>query len=183
MASVDDEAVDFQTLGIRVDVLTKQVATLTETLAKAQKPKDFWDKLSLLSTLMSGAILGFLGFIATSHYNSGQIKISSIKTVEKFFPHLSSSDQRVSGAAIESIAAIDPNLALQLAQEFENKDALYWFAQNPQLRTEANMALSLINGWEPAKNIIDRISKLSPGRALALAKQMEMHLGERDANT
>jgi len=95
-----------------------------------EKSKDFWDKFASVSTFLSGVIIALIGIYATSVYNqrqldsqqrqkSHEISVLRVQTVEKFFVHLASEDQKARQAALDSIAALgDEELAAVLAKHY-----------------------------------------------------------------
>ena len=56
----------------RLDELEAEVKKLR------QKKKDWWDKLSSLSSLFSGIIIGGIGIYATSTYNARQLDAQNL---------------------------------------------------------------------------------------------------------
>ena len=81
-----------------------KLETALEKLRK--KPKDRWDKLAAIAPFVSGAMIGVIGIYATSAYNARQLEtqalqkdreiaVARVQTVEKFFPHLTSTDDNV----------------------------------------------------------------------------------------
>lgn len=109
---------------------------LTDLKKKLEKPpKDTWDKLTAMSGLISGVIVALIGFYATNVYNRRQkatedrrkdqeLLISQIQTVEKFIPHLSSTNESTKSAALVAIAALgNEELAVKLAKAFGGSGA------------------------------------------------------------
>ena len=95
-----------------------------------KKPKDSWDKLAAVAPFVSGVTISVIGLYATSTYDASQlamqasqqdreIAVARVQTIEKFFPHLSSTDDNVREAALEAIAAMgEEQLALRFAAHF-----------------------------------------------------------------
>ena len=116
-----------------VETLRNDLKNLKEKVDKP--PKDNWDKLTAVSGLLSGVLVALMAFYATNVYNRRQKKteenrkdqellIAQIQTVEKFFPHLSSSDEKIKGGALISIAALgNEDLAVRLAKLFSGSGA------------------------------------------------------------
>jgi len=112
----------------RLEALERESRDLKQKLIKP--PKDGWDKLAAISTLISGIVVALIGFYATNVYNSRQreaegrrkaqeLTISQIQTVEKFIPHLSSTNEAIKAAALSTIAALgNDELAVKLARIF-----------------------------------------------------------------
>ena len=108
---------------------------LLEPIAKEPSKKDLWDKLSSVSSLMSGAIVASIGLYATSTYNSRQldlqeaqrnsdIKVRRVQTIEKFFPYLVDEKESTKEGALLAIAALgDEKLATSLATHFRGQGA------------------------------------------------------------
>ncbi|MEX3982145.1 serine protease [Paraburkholderia sp. EG287A] len=116
-----------------LDSLRAEVADIKKKVEKP--PKDNWDKLAAVSNLISGVVVAILGFYATNVYNRRQklsderrkdqeLRIAQVQTVEKFFPHLSSSEERTKSAALVAIAALgDEELAVKLAKSLAGPGA------------------------------------------------------------
>lgn len=116
-----------------VETLRSEVSELKKKVEKP--PKDLWDKLTAMSGLVSAALVAFIAFYATNLYNHRQKKleehrkdqellIAQIQTVEKFFPHLSSIDEKIKGGALTAIAALgNEDLAVRLAKTFSGSGA------------------------------------------------------------
>lgn len=122
-------------------------------------PKDFWDKLSSLSALASGVLIGGVGLYATLTYNSRQlasealerereIAVRRVEVVERFFPHLASTDDNVREAALETIASLgDEALAGNLARRFGGRSGASVLANlsrssDPAVATAASETLT-----------------------------------------
>lgn len=96
----------------------------------APKEKDFWDKISASATLLSGLFVGLIGIFATATYNSREleaqraeqaesIQVRRVEIVQKFFPHLASSERLEQSGALLAIASLgDEKLATDLAKNF-----------------------------------------------------------------
>lgn len=93
-------------------------------------PKDFWDKLGAVSTLVGGVLVALVGGFATQVYNVRQqaseaarrereLAVIQVQTVERFFDHLTSNDERIKEAALDAIAALgNEELTTKLALAF-----------------------------------------------------------------
>ncbi len=104
-----------------------------------------------------------VGAIATWAYNEQQSRFREIETVEKFFPHLVSTDRRLSNMAKLTVKNLlsDPELAdrlIQAAVEVTSDDA----ATKPELtskelgeRRAARAPTATIEGWAYLGNYID----------------------------
>lgn len=99
--------------------------------------KETWDKWGAVAPVVSGAltflsalIVAVLGFYGTQVYTRRQrereeaqrdreLKNLEVQTVEKFFPHLSSTDEHTKEAAIQAIASLgNEELATNIARIF-----------------------------------------------------------------
>ena len=121
-------------LAVQVAELGSQVRKLSE---KASEPKkDFWDKISSSSTLISGSAIALVGIFATSVYNERQLdaqnlqkerelQVRRVQTVEKFFPYLIEKNESTKQGALLTIAALgDEELATNLAKHFGGKGSV-----------------------------------------------------------
>ncbi len=116
-----------------LDALQAEVAEIRKKIDKP--PKDAWDKISAVSGLVSGVVVALLGFYATNVYNRRQrqaeerrkdqeLVIAQIQTVEKFFSHLTSTEERSRSGALVAIAALgNEELAVKLAKAFAGPGA------------------------------------------------------------
>lgn len=105
------------------------MSALEKRIEKLETPqKDFWDKLSALSTLLSGIVVSAIGFYATNVYNRRQkaaeeerknqeVRVAQVQTIERFIPHLAKEDTKA--AALVAISAMGNEvLAVKLAEAF-----------------------------------------------------------------
>lgn len=133
---------ELQSLAADVRALAERVTALTEAVRPGDKPKDFWDKLSSLSSILSGMVLGIAGVVATLLFNSHQLtvqntqetnrqqiqkerdaaeeKVRRMEVVEKFFQHLAASDERERSGAFAAIAVLDENLAVAIGNRYQD---------------------------------------------------------------
>lgn len=114
---------------LRVDKVEVEVKSSGDE-KKASPGKDPWDKFASVSTFLSGIVVALVGIAATAVYNSRQLEsqrlqkdhelaIQRVQTVEKFLPHLASTDQKLRLGALDAIAALgDEPLATRLAKRF-----------------------------------------------------------------
>jgi len=124
-----------------------------------KKPKDRWDKLAALAPFLSGVMIGVIGIYATSTYNARQLEmqalqkereftIARVQTVEKFFPHLSSTDDKVREAALDAVAVLgEQQLALKFAALFGGRSGATVLAKlanstDPSVADPASSALA-----------------------------------------
>jgi S1-C subfamily serine protease len=116
---------------------------------------------------MSGVLVALIAFYATNVYNRRQknteeerkdreLLIAQIQTVEKFFPHLSSMDEKIKGGALISIAALgNEDLAVRLAKLFSGSGAI------GALTTIASAA-SGTGGAKAESALLDALTYLKP---------------------
>jgi S1-C subfamily serine protease len=158
-----------------IDSLRTEVSEIKK---KAEKPpKDAWDKLTAVSGLASGLVVALIGFYATNVYNRRQkaseerrkdqeLLIAQIQTVEKFFPHLSSTHAPTKSGALIAIAALgNEELAVRLAKAFSGPGA------TTALTTIASTA-SAPGAAQAAKALLDVLAYLKP-RVITLHRGKE----------
>lgn len=99
-------------------------ATLTDILeelkSQRNRKKDVWDRIAgvaaLLTTIATIA-LGVAGFWFTHSYNTRQIRISEMQTVEKFIPYLTAENQKQKKWALLVITSLgSPEFVTKLAK-------------------------------------------------------------------
>jgi S1-C subfamily serine protease len=145
-------------LGERIKKLENQVK---------HPEKDAWDKLTAVSTLISGVLVAFIGFYATNLYdrNSKQSEEADrrrgliaveLQTVEKFFPHLISKDETERQGAIQLISTLaNRDIAAKVAQIFVGPGARAALtkiaAESPESQSKVKDALTdLYKNFSPA---------------------------------
>lgn len=147
-----------------------RLAKLEADLEKIRKkPKDAWDKLAALAPFVSGAMIGAIGIYATSAYNARQlatqaqqkdreIAVARVQTVEKFFPHLSSTDDKVREAALDAIAVLgEEQLALKFAAHFGGRSGaavLARLANSPDPTVSGPASSALAEQFERLKSVV-----------------------------
>jgi cytoskeletal protein RodZ len=116
-----------------VDATLKDI--LEELKAQRSKKKDGWDRLSSISTFLSTVVLGGLGLWFTHTYNehqserelsSGQeqVRVLEMQTVEKFIPHLITSDETEKEVALLAITSLgSPKFATKFVKLSPSKGA------------------------------------------------------------
>jgi hypothetical protein len=121
------------TYAILSRTLRAEVAELRRKIEKP--PKDAWDKVTAVSGVISALMVALIGFYATNVYTRRQqlseqhrkdqeLVVAQIQTVEKFIPHLSSSDEKIKTAGLIAIAALgNEELAVRLATAFGGSGA------------------------------------------------------------
>lgn len=134
--------------------LEDRVKHLEERVQKAEgKSKDFWDKLSTASGLISGVLIASIGIWATNAYKRREIEISQVQTVQSFMPYLQSKNPRDVRRALRVISILG-NEALSIALTLEYPEeisipALAKMASSPN-PTEA------VQGEETLENLYQR---------------------------
>jgi hypothetical protein len=146
----------------RLDILEARMNDLAQKTKTP--PKDPWDKLGTLSILISGIIVAFISGYVTNRYQASQREVMKIQTVQGFMPHLSSPNLAIVKGSLNSLALLDPRIALSLADTFYQTgglDVLYDWTYNPKMKIEANKILwtrmgllsyamkLLDDGWSP----------------------------------
>jgi S1-C subfamily serine protease len=129
------------------DLLMELAQIVAMVLAASDPPKDVWDKLSAISGLVAGILVALIGAVATYIYNQRQqqataadaelqrsaedvraerqLAVLRVQTIEAFFPHLKSTDERDREAALVAIDALgDHELAAQLAVYYGGEAAV-----------------------------------------------------------
>ena len=119
--------------------------------------KDAWDKLSSISTLISGVVIAGLGVFATIIFNERQLEQNAnqrnrelaaleIQTVQAFFSDLSSKDAGRTKSALEAISALGySDLAVKLAINFGG-EAAESFLKSQSASTDSATASAAANG-------------------------------------
>jgi hypothetical protein len=102
---------------------------------KTSEGKDFWDRLSSLSTFFSTVVIGGLGIWFTHDYNerqgkrddqakANQTRVLEMETVEKFIPHLKSTDENEKKVALLALSTLaSAQLATQLVKLYPSRGA------------------------------------------------------------
>jgi hypothetical protein len=134
-----------------------------------KKPKDSWDKLAAVAPFVSGVTISVIGLYATSTYDASQlamqasqqdreIAVARVQTIEKFFPHLSSTDDNVREAALEAIAAMgEEQLALRFAAHFGGRSGaavLARLANSPDSKVSVQASSALAAQFERLKSVV-----------------------------
>ena len=136
-----------QERGVYLIIRLVKLAQIAIVLAASDSPKDVWDKLSAISGLAAGVLVAVIGAIATYFYNQRQqqattadaalqrsaedarterqLAVLRVQTIEAFFPHLKSTDERDREAALVAIDALgDHELAARLAVYYGGEAAV-----------------------------------------------------------
>jgi len=172
-----DEAIRTATTGgVTAASLEARLETFERDLKelKTPKPKDRWDKLGAVSSLISGGLIALVGIGATALYNRATLEqqrqnqeaslrlqaaqtdaanaLQRVQVIEKFFGHFVDKDSRVRSAALEVVAAIDPKLAASLGGYFRDAQAaplLQQLSRSPNKETAALATSVLVSLQEP----------------------------------
>ncbi len=135
------------------DQLEKTISELKqqqqELLAELRKKKgrDFWEKVQLLSPLLSAILISSTGLICTYNYNQQQIKLQTIQTIEKFIPHLLGNEVSKKAAILALSSMGHTDLATKFAKLFASEgtvSALQTMAKDgdPGQKDQVNKALA-----------------------------------------
>ena len=90
-------------------------------MSESEKPKDAWDKFSAIGPFLSGLLVAGIGLYFTQSYNTQQIRLNEIQTVERFIPRLLGT-QEEKELAILAISAIgNTELATKLATRYPSQ--------------------------------------------------------------
>jgi hypothetical protein len=128
-----DPQSDASDLRRSIEVLAAQQAMLAEqqkrliekleTSDSALRPKkDVWDRTMAVAPIISALIIASGGAWFTAIYNQQQLKLQEIQTIEKFFPHLRTGDEKSKRAAILAISSLaDAKLASNVAAIFASE--------------------------------------------------------------
>lgn len=156
------------------DARLSKLETDLEKLRK--KPKDSWDKLAAVAPFVSGAMIGVIGIYATSTYNARQLEtqalqkdreiaVARVQTVEKFFPHLSSTDENVREAALDAIAVMgEEQLALRFAAHFGGRSGaavLARLANSPDPKVSVPASSALADQFERLRSVVANVRSTS----------------------
>jgi len=85
---------------------------------RSKRQRDTWDRVGTVAPLAQALALALIGLIGawwTASYNTGQLKLQKLKTVEVFFSHLLSTDEREKQIALVTLGAVDGKLAADLS--------------------------------------------------------------------
>lgn len=114
---------------LRRDVRDLQIKT-------TKKTKDFWDKLSASSGLISGLLVALIGALATFVYRERQLAseearasreaaVMESQLLASLIPHLKSNDVKEKETALLAIAALgDADLSIRLADIYRDEAAI-----------------------------------------------------------
>ena len=166
------------TTPVRVPSTEERLKALEETIeqSKDQQPKDFWDRLSAVSGLISGGLVTSVGIAATYLYNERarknsevqklrELEILQVQTVQSFMPQLQSGQSKAVEAALLSIAALgNAALATSLADIYGGEGAvtaLQKMASNSVIKN---------------KEAIASLSKLADSSDIEVARSAEKSL-------
>ena len=148
-----------------------------------KKPKDLWDKISAVSGIVAGVIVAAIGFYATQVYDQRSrtaeqldrgrgVIATELQTVEKFFPHLASTNETERQAAIEAVGDLgNPKLAADIATIFGGpgaRAALRNIATAEQGQSKAVVEKALTDLFSEFSNSILRV-ETKPDAPLRLA--------------
>jgi hypothetical protein len=113
--------------------LEEQQQKIVTQLAVAENRRDFWDKLSAISPIISGMAIALSALLCTYQYNQQQIKLQEAQTIERFIPHLLGNDTSKRMAILAMKTLVNTDLAAKYAAMFPSAgtiSALKTIAQN-----------------------------------------------------
>lgn len=129
-----------------VRITEQQGELLSELRSQRRTGKDFWDRLTAISPIMSAAIIACIGAYFTYSYNQQQLKVQEIQTLERFIPHLVG-DEKTKRAAILAISSMgNAPLAAKVAKIFASEgtaSALRYVAETGDTKEQAVMREAL----------------------------------------
>jgi hypothetical protein len=142
----------------RLDELQGQVEKLNKP------PKDFWDKLSAISGLLSGSVVALIGIIVTfklterrrrtdEEQKDKEVTVLQVQTVQGFMPQLQSgNDLQIESALLAIDALGNSRLAVELARLYGRggRSALARIASNADQKSA-----------QRARGILDRMFTVS----------------------
>jgi|GEM_PF-5922943 len=135
--------------------------------------KDFWDKISSLSTLLSGVLIAGIGLWATHHYNYSQLELRQLEALDKFRPLLSSNKPDEREFAYSAFVSLGyENLALKLIALKDDRAGINVLAslsksENQEISSSATKILSKLKiqtRFGGKKATISRLKKLHPSK-------------------
>src|SRR5205807_599239 len=98
----------------QLNQLLQQQQTLIERLDK-RKDKDWWDKLSTFSTLLSSVVLAGVGVYFTNAYKAQEVRVAEAQVIEKLVTDLSGSNENAKKGALLTAATLsNKDLAARL---------------------------------------------------------------------
>ena len=115
---------DDQELRQTLQRLEEQQEKIISELARVEGKRDFWDKLSAISPILSGVAIALSALLCTYQYNQQQIKLQEAQTVEKFIPHLMGNDTSKRMAILAMKTLVNTDLAAKYAAMFPSAGAI-----------------------------------------------------------
>ncbi|MDZ4834637.1 MAG: hypothetical protein SGJ27_12735 [Candidatus Melainabacteria bacterium] len=118
---------DDQELKQTLDRLEEQQRKIFEQLSDSNsqsRRRDFWDKLTAISPILSGVAIALSALLCTYQYNQQQIKLQEAQTVEKFIPHLMGNDTSKRMAILAMKTLVNTDLAAKYAAMFPSEGTL-----------------------------------------------------------
>jgi hypothetical protein len=135
---------------LTVEERIKKLEQRVQSLEK--KPKDFWDKLSAISALISGLTIALIGYWATNTYKRREIAISQVQIVRDLMPQLRSSERRDVQVALGLIGCSgSPDIVAVLASVYQNEveaiaalSTLVSSTQDPTVKKKSQRSLDTL---------------------------------------
>jgi hypothetical protein len=97
----------------QADKLIRQQETIIEKLSKG-KEKDRWDKISVLSSILSSFVIAGIGVYFTNAFKSQEIRVSEVEVIEKLVTHLSGTNENSKKGALLAMATLNKDMAIKL---------------------------------------------------------------------
>ena len=124
---IEDQTVNvqaqFKSLSEKIESISKKLTKVEDDSKK--KPKDFWDKLTAVSGLVTGGIVVLIGIIATYVYNKRSNKVAQVQAISNLITHLQSQHVHERQAALLAISVLgNPDLAARFADLYRDEGSI-----------------------------------------------------------
>jgi tetratricopeptide (TPR) repeat protein len=130
--------------------LLDQQKSILEKLERHNK-KDFWDKFSSSSAVLSSLVIAIIGFHFTNVYKEQEVRIAEAQTIERFIQHLNGSNENEKKGAILAIAALGNNeLATRIGSMYASTgtiEALEVILEKAKGDAKAALVESLVDAY------------------------------------
>ncbi len=139
----------------------RELALSVREATEEPRKKDIWDKAGTLSGFISGMLVAFIGYYATTVYDARKAKeeiardtrhlaVLQVQTLGGFLPYLASDDEKMKAAAIIGIEALgNSELAINVAKLYRGTGSTSALTQlaatsSPEVAKSAQAALGQI---------------------------------------
>lgn len=102
----------------------KIIEQLSGSKSETTQKRDFWEKLSAISPIISGAAIALSALLCTYQYNQEQIKLQEAQTIERFIPHLMGNDTSKRMAILAMKTLVNTDLAAKYAAMFPSEGTM-----------------------------------------------------------